>query len=62
MCYKALGKNEEALTYLTKALSNGNTASEAPKQDTAIEKQETNEISFNRRVRNNKTITTMMIC
>ncbi len=43
MCYKALGKNEEALTYLTKALSNGNTTSEAPKQDTAIEKQETNE-------------------
>ncbi|MEE1112409.1 MAG: tetratricopeptide repeat protein, partial [Bacteroidales bacterium] len=43
MCYKALGKNEEALTYLTKALSSSNTTSEAPKQDTAIEKQETNE-------------------
>lgn len=43
MCYKALGKNEEALTYLTKALSNGNTASVVPKQETAIEKQETNE-------------------
>ncbi len=43
MCYKALGKNEEALTYLTKALSNGNTASVVQKQDTAIEKQETNE-------------------
>ncbi len=43
MCYKALGKNEEALTYLTKALSSGNTTSEVPKQETAIEKQETNE-------------------
>lgn len=43
MCYKALGKNEEALTYLTKALSNGNTTSVVPKQETAIAKQETNE-------------------
>lgn len=43
MCYKALGKNEEALTYLTKALSNGNTTSVVQKQDTAIAKQETNE-------------------
>ena len=43
MCYKALGKNEEALTYLTKALSSSNTTSVVPKQDTAIEKQETSE-------------------
>lgn len=43
MCYKALGKNEEALTYLTKALSSSNTTSVVQKQETAIEKQETNE-------------------
>lgn len=43
MCYKALGKNEEALTYLTKALSSSNTTSEVAKQETAIAKQETNE-------------------
>lgn len=43
MCYKALGKNEEALTYLTKALSSSNTTSEVQKQETAIAKQETNE-------------------
>lgn len=44
MCYKALGKNEEALTYLTKALSNGNTASEVPKQDTEVEEAEDEEL------------------
>ena len=43
MCYKALGKNEEALTYLTKALSSSNTTSVVQKQETAIAKQETNE-------------------
>ena len=43
MCYKALGKNEEALTYLTKALSSSNTTSVVQKQETAIEKQDTNE-------------------
>ena len=43
MCYKALGKNEEALTYLTKALSSSNTTSEVQKQETAIAKQEINE-------------------
>ena len=42
MCYKALGKNEEALTYLTKALSSSNTTSVVQKQETAIEKQDTN--------------------
>lgn len=47
MCYKALGKNEEALTYLTKALSSSNTTSVVPKQETAIEKQETNEEELN---------------
>ncbi len=40
MCYKALGKNEEALTYLTKALSNGNTASVVPKQEEESEEDE----------------------
>lgn len=43
MCYKALGKNEEALTYLTKVLSSSNTTSVVQKQETAIAKQETNE-------------------
>ena len=43
MCYKALGKNEEALTYLTKALSSSNTTSVVQKQETAIAKQDTNE-------------------
>ena len=43
MCYKALGKNEEALTYLTKPLSSSNTTSVVQKQETAIAKQETNE-------------------
>lgn len=43
MCYKALGKNEEALTYLAKALSSSNTTSVVQKQETAIAKQETNE-------------------
>lgn len=47
MCYKALGKNEEALTYLTKALSSSNTTSEVAKQETAIAKQETNEEELN---------------
>ncbi|MEE1204240.1 MAG: tetratricopeptide repeat protein [Bacteroidales bacterium] len=41
MCYKALGKNEEALTYLTKALSSSNTTSVVQKQETAIAKQDT---------------------
>lgn len=44
MCYKALGKNEEALTYLTKALSNGNTTSVVPKQDTEVEEAEEEEL------------------
>ena len=32
MCYKALGKNEEALSYLTKALSSGNATSVVSQQ------------------------------
>lgn len=44
MCYKALGKNEEALTYLTKALSNGNTTSVVQKQDIEVEEAEDEEL------------------
>lgn len=58
MCYKALGKNEEALTYLTKALSNGNTASVVIKQETAIAKQETNEEELEYETKNNFTFLT----
>lgn len=47
MCYKALGKNEEALIYLTKALSSSNTTSVVQKQETAIAKQDTNEEELN---------------
>ena len=58
MCYKALGKNEEALTYLTKALSSSNTTSVVPKQDTAIAKQETNEAELEYEPKNNFTFLT----
>ena len=44
MCYKALGNNEEALTYLTKALSNGNTTSVVQKQDIEVEEAEDEEL------------------
>ena len=58
MCYKALGKNEEALTYLTKALSSSNTTSVVQKQETAIAKQETNEEELEYETKNNFTFLT----
>ncbi len=41
MCYKALGNNEEALTYLTKALSSSNATSVVPKQKETKKTKET---------------------
>lgn len=39
MCYKALGNNEEALNYLTKALSNSNATSAVQKQEEESEEE-----------------------
>lgn len=40
MCYKALGNNEEALNYLTKALSNSNATSAVQKQEEESEEDD----------------------